>query len=100
MNRIEGILGEEDLKKEEDIINSSEIPMIPIKFDISIDTDYPEKIDERVKALNEIRKNEGKTTLYGSNGDEIHTSNKTEELSTRAILQIPLYAFVRINFAI
>ncbi len=100
INRIEGILGEEDLKKEEDIINSSEIPMIPIKFDISIDTDYPEKIDERMKELNEIRKNEGKTTLYGRNGDEIHTSNKTEELSTRAILQIPLYAFVRINFIV
>ena len=100
MIRIDGILGEEDLKKEEDIINSSEVPMIPLTFNISIDTDYPDKIEERMNELNEIRKSEGKQKLHLSNAAEIDNEYKIEELSKRALLQIPLYAFVRINFAI
>ncbi len=98
--RIDVLLSNEDLAKEEEIISNSEIPMIPVNFDIRIDTDYPQKIDEELARINELRKNDGKQTIYGTNTYEYTNSNKISELSKRAIIQIPLYAFVRINFAI
>ena len=99
MSRIEILLGKENMVKEEEIINSSKYA-IPLLFDISIDTDNPYKIDEKIQKLNEERKIEGKEEIYGSNSFDYTNSEKINELSRRAILKIPLYLFVRINFSI
>lgn len=63
-------------------------------FDILIDTNDVNEIENKIIELNNIRKIQGKQELYGTNILDGTNSAEQKEISRRMIIKIPIYIFV------